>query len=96
MYAEDIERYDALMELLTEIRDRLPAPQPEAQHQEPHAILFGYAMGSGEVPTADQMDLARSFIDGSMFRDSPSPPVYPVIAREVAWEIVHIGEVHGL
>lgn len=76
MYAEDIERYKALMDLLTEIRDR----------------LFGYARGSGKVPDENQLACARAFLDGSMFHDGIRTPLYPKLAWEIAREIVRMGK----
>jgi hypothetical protein len=92
MHAEDIERYEALMDLLAEIRDRLPAPQSVAQPPMPIAVMFGYAMGSGEVPSKAQLAGARAFLDGSLFHGSKFPPTYPAVAWELAQEIVRMGE----
>lgn len=85
-----------LVALLTEIRDRLPAPRSGAQVPESCAVLFDYATGSGEVPNQAQVDCARHFLDGSMFRDGQFPPTYPPAAFELAREIVRMGEGHGL
>jgi hypothetical protein len=61
MYDEDIQRYDALMELLTEIRDRLPEPRSgELRPNQGKTTLFGWAVdGSEGPPTREQVAMAR-------------------------------------
>jgi hypothetical protein len=79
-----------IIDLLTEIRDRLPEPQPESRPAP--AVMFGYAMGSGEVPSKAQLACARGFLDGSLFHDSTRTPFYPTVAWELAREIVRMSE----
>lgn len=89
----DADRYlRQVIDLLTEIRDRLPDPRPQGRTSHGEVSMVGYVMGSGAIPSEGQVAYARAFLDGSLFRDSPHAPVYPAIARDLALEIVRMAE----
>lgn len=50
-----------IVDLLTEIRDRLPVPS-----EPPRFRLFGYALGEPESPNADDVETARQFLAGDL------------------------------
>lgn len=55
---------DRIIELLTEIRDRLRPPPPQAVAPPVATTMFGYVRGSGEYPTESQYRLAYDFLNG--------------------------------
>jgi hypothetical protein len=56
--------------------------------------LFGYIQGSGERPSKSQVECAKGFLDGSLFQDELRTRLYPVVAWDIAREIVREFERH--
>ena len=90
-YEPDHDRYlREVIELLKEIRDRLPEPKPSAGDF--RASMFGYVQGSGKYPTEAQIACAKGFLDGSMFRSEGREAFYPTVAWDICREIVRVAE----
>lgn len=77
---------EAMIRLLTEIRDRLPKPPASEMTRDFRgpAMMFGYVLGSGEHPTDSQVRLAQEWL-----RLAEERGAYPLADWDAAVEIVN-------